>query len=144
MDCSNSRKQLTLERQWDLQWEVWFLCKIIPQSHFVTRFHTWQSIYGKVQLSVCSINIKIDSPRLHASVMKRCLKFSSLFKLKSYKLKYNMIKNESFKHTMIFIHQITCRSSWSGSVMSMLSSCVTVIFKQKQIRSVFKINMCTS
>ncbi len=41
-----------------------------------TRFNIW----CKVQFSVCSINIKIDSPRLHDSVMKgRCLKYSNSF-----------------------------------------------------------------
>ncbi len=76
------------------------------------------SMWREVLLSVCSTNIKIDLPRLHASVMKGAVwSFPPhLVYLKSYKLKYNVLKIESFKHTMICICEITYRSSWSHSV----------------------------
>ncbi len=66
--------------------DIVFSPLFMTYTDFVMKFNIWH----KVLLSVCSTNIKIDSPKLHASVTKgRCLNFSSPFTwIESYKLKY--------------------------------------------------------
>ncbi len=72
------------------------------------------SIYGVKSSSQCVQQILKMTFQGYMPLWRRrgVWNFSSyLLELKSYKLKCKALKIECFKHTMIFIHQITCGSN---------------------------------